>query len=458
MSQPRRPRRPPTTTQPDSLPALFPHSAGIDLGATSHFVSVPEGRDPQPVREFNCFTPDLRALAAWLHECDIEQVVMESTGVYWVPLYRILEDQGFDVKLVDARQAKHLPGRKSDVQDCVWLRQLNTFGLLRGCFVPPSQVVELREYWRLREDLVRDASRQLLLMQKALDQMNLHLHKVLSDLSGVTGMLLLRAIAAGETDPLKLASIEHPRVKASEAELLAALTGDYRPEQLFCLRSALAAWDFYQQRIADTDAQVEACLARFATHPERATPVVKRSQTRRKNQPHFDLRAELARICGVDLTRIDGIEVLTAQTILSELGPDLSAFATAKQFSSWLGLCPNHQITGGRVRRRRTRRVANRVSQALRLAAQSLHHSDSELGAFYRRMLGRKGAPKAITATAHKLAERVWLLMTKGEAYVDAGAEAAEARYREAQHKSLCKRAANLGLKLFDPATGVVVS
>lgn len=442
----------------DQLTPLWPHVAGLDVGATSHFVAVPADRDEQPIREFGGDTPALLALAAWLRACGIEQVVMEATGVYWMPPFRVLEAEGFTVSLVDPRQARNVPGRKSDVFDCEWLRRLQTYGLLAPCFVPSAQVAELRGYWRWRGELVAACSQQILLLQKALDQMNLRLHRVVSDLSGVTGMRILRAIVAGETDPVALAAIEHPKVKASDAEIVAALTGHYRPELLFCLRQALATYDFHQGQLAELEGRIEACLGGFASHAERERPATRRRGKGRKNEPRFDLAAEVARVTGVDLTRIDGIDAVTAQTILAELGPDLSAFPTVKQFCSWLGLCPNNRVTGGRTKSRRTRKVTNRVAQALRLAAQALSRSQSALGAAYRRFKSRQGPAKAITTMAHKLARLVYFMLRDGEAYVDAGQAAEEERYRQRQQEWLLKQARTLGLAVLNPATGEVVS
>lgn len=444
------------------LEPLFPDTAGIDIGAEVHYVSVPEDRDEQPVRHFGCFTPDLQAMAEWLKQCRIRTVVMESTGVYWVSAYRVLEDAGFEVLLVDAHHAKSVPGRKTDVWDSRWLRKLHTFGLLRGCFIPPKDIQVLRAYWRHRAGLVQECAKQIHLMHKSLEQMNLQLHKVLSDVTGVTGMQIIRAIVAGEHDPVTLAQMEHPKVKSSDEEIAKALTGYYSEEHLFTLEQALQAYDFYQTQISACDVKVQACMAQFEDSDrdgkaEPPTPCPA-SMGRRKNQPHFDLGAELVRIAGVDLTKIPGISAMTAQVIFSEVGCDLrSKFPSEKHFCSWLALCPNNRITGGKVRNRRTRRTKNRVADALRVGAQSLHHSKSGLGAYYRRMKAKLGAPAAITATAHKLARIVYQMLVHGEAYVAQGQAEYEARYQQQTLKRLEKQARSMGFALVSQATGEVL-
>jgi len=457
----------------ETFEALHPNAAGIDIGAETPYVSVPEDRADPSVRTFGCFTPDLQAMAAWLKECRITHVVMESTGVYWMPAYQILTEAGFDVRLVDARHAKNVPGRKTDVWDARWLRKLHTFGLLSGCFLPPQEISELRTYWRHRATLVASAAEQILRMHKSLERMNLQLHKVLSDTTGVTGMRILREIVAGERDPSKLARHRQQGVKHSEETFIKALSGDYQPEHLFTLQQSLACYDFFQQQWKECDQQLQVCLAAMQDKEPPAPPSSDGSAPqegkpdnslanpvlyRRKNQPHFDLHSELVRIAGVDLEEIDGISTLTFQTIISEIGTDLSAFPSEKRFGSWLGLCPNHRITGGKVRSRRTRKVQNRVAQALRIAAQSLHHSKSALGAYYRRLHARLGAPKAITATAYKLARIVWRMMTYGKAYVDVGVAAYEKKIQERTLNALAKRASSLGYALVAVGTGEMVS
>src|ERR1700681_4906151 len=340
------------------LPLLNPNAAGIDVGASEHYVAVPPDRDEQSVRRFGAFTEDLHALAQWLVQCGVTTVALESTGVYWIPLYQILEDYGLVVKLVNARHVKHVPGRKSDVQDCQWLQQLESFGLLSGSFRPEAKICILRSYMRQRERLIRSASRHVQQMQKALTEMNIKLHQVISDLTGVTGLAIVRAILAGERDRLKLAAMKDRRIKSSEATIAKALEGDYRAEHLFALRQALVVYDYYQQKIAECDSEI---LKEMQTMETRAAataspaPALKRHPPSKHNPIPFDSQAELYRIMGVDLTRIDGLNEATVQLVLSELGLDLcKKWPTEAQFTSWLGLCPNNEISGGKVLRRGT--------------------------------------------------------------------------------------------------------
>ena len=443
---------------PKGLRVVNPDSAGIDIGSQSHYVSVPEDRSPEPVRTFGCYTPQLHEMAEWLVACGIRTVVMEATGVYWIPVYRVLESRGLEVLLVNPRHVKYVPGRKSDVADCQWLRQLHAFGLLRGAFVPPQEVAAMRTYWRQRRDLVGSSSREILRMQKALTQMNIHLHVVLSDITGVSGMAILRAIAAGERDPSRLARLANTQVRASTEEIGRALSGHYTDEHLFVFRQALELFDVFQAKVRDCDEQLACYLGKLEgkagagappSHPKRS-----KRGSRRKNEPHFDLRAELYRLTGVDFSRIDGIDSSTAFTVLSETGFTMDAFRTEHHYASWLGLCPNNAITGGRVKRRRTRHVVNRAAQAFRVAAQSLGRSKSYLGAFYRRMAARLGAPKAITATAHKLARILYRAIKYGQPYVDKGEQHLEEQHRKRKIQSLIHRAKELGYTVLCPETG----
>jgi transposase len=446
----------------EKLDIIHPDSAGIDIGSETHYVAVPEGRANPSVRTFGCFTPDLEEMAAWLKDCRITNVVMESTGVYWIPAYQILSARGLDVQLVDARHSRNVPGRKTDVWDCRWLRKLHTFGLLRGCFIPSPDVREIRTYWRHRANLVESCSQQTQRMHKALEQMNLQLHKALSDVTGVTGMRILRAIVAGERDAHKLAAMCDRRVKATQETVVKALTGNYLTEHLFTLKQALDTYDFLHQQMQECDVQIKQCMARFEDKNngggEPPSPPEEKRIARRKNEPYLDLKSELTRIFGVDLTGINGISTMTAMVVLSECGPDLSAFPSEAHFSSWLALCPNQQITGGKVRKSRTRNVNNRAADALRVAAQSLHHSDSALGAYLRRMAARHGMPKAITATAHKLARLIYFMVTRGLEFVQQSQTEYENQYRDRQLHSLQKRARTMGFTLVDMATGAVVS
>lgn len=438
------------------FPLIRPNAAGLDIGSKEHFVAVPEGRDARPVRSFGCSTSELKAMAAWLISCGVDTVAMEATGVYWVPAYEVLEDAGIEAFLFDSRQTRQVSGRKSDVLDCQWAQKLHSYGLLTRAFRPAKEIASMRVYWRHREGIVQSCARQIQLMHKALEQMNVQLHKVISDVAGMTGMRILRAIVAGERDPHALARLRHGRVKASEEEVARALEGTYREEHMFALRQAIEAFDFFQQQLAACDQALESHLAQLPSAPD--IPDVPRAKTyRRKNQPHFDLRAELARIAGVDVCQIEGIDALTAQTLIAECGIDMSAFPSEKNFTSWLGLCPNNRKTGGRIRSRRTRRVQNRAANAFRVAAQALHHSDSALGSFYRQMKARIGAGKATTATAHKLARLFYRLLKYGENYFTQSQAQYETLRRQRDIAALRRRAHRLGLQLLNTTTGELI-
>lgn len=423
-----------------------PHAAGIDIGAASHFVAVPPDRDPQAVREFPSFTQDLNRLADWLEACEIETVAMESTGVYWIALFELLESRGFTVYLVNARHVKNVSGRKSDVLDCQWLQQLMSFGLLSGAFRPKGDICALRSVARQRAMLLSYQSRHVQHMQKALVQMNIQLAQVISDVVGETGQRIIRAILAGERDGVTLAKLRHVRIRASEGEIAKSLQGNWREEHLFALKQAVALYDAYAGQLAECDRQLEAMLAKLARHS--GQPGKAKRRARAKNAPRFDMRTYLFQLCGVDLTQIDGIDVTTAFKVLAEVGADLSRFKSAKHFASWLGLCPGTKISGGKVLSGASKRTVNRAAQALKLAAASLRTSQSALGAYYRRLAARMDKPHAVTACAHKLARLIYTLLTKGEAYVDQGQSQYEARYRERVVKTLSKKAEKLGFQL----------
>jgi transposase len=414
------------------------------------------------VQEFGCYTTELYRLADWLAECGIETVAMESTGVYWIALFQILESRGFEVKLVNAHAVKAVPGRKSDVKDCQWLQQLHSYGLLSGSFRPDEQICVLRSYLRQRETLVHASSTHIQRMQKALSQMNVQLHQVVSDITGVTGMRIIRAIGEGERCPETLAAMRDPRCQRSQAEIAAALTGDYRAEHLFVLQQELELYDSYQTHIARCDAQIQQCLGQFETaKPEQPPlpPERQRKNPRRTAAPAgWDLQGELYRISGVDFTTIDGLGALTVQTILSEVGLDPSRFASVKHFTSWLGLCPGSRISGGKVLSSRTRKVVNRAANAFRMAAESVANSQTALGAFYRRIRSRLGPPKANTATAHKIARLFYRLWTTGTTYTDTGADYYEQKYQQRVLKHLQKRATQLGFQLVPHPTEPEVS
>jgi transposase len=427
------------------------HAAGIDVGADAHWVAVPPDRDKQPVQRFGAFTADLYVLADWLQQCQIETVVLESTGIYWIALFEVLEERGFDVKLVDAHHARQVPGRKTDVRDCQWLQELHTYGLLQGAFRPEDQVCVLRSYLRQRGMLVAMASRAVQHMQKALEQMNLKLTEVVSDINGKTGMAILRAILAGERDPQRLARHRDPRCKHDQATIAKALEGHWRAEHLFALQQALEQYEFLQQQLQACEQQIDSCLQTFVTHvevePPQPTPARKR-RTRQRQAPSFDVHGYLNAMTGVDLTQIDGIDALTALKVISEIGLDMTRWPTSKHFASWLGLCPGNKLSGGKRSRMRSKPTANRAASALRLAAQGLVHSHSALGASERRMRARLGAPKAMTATAHKLARLVYSMLRYGTAYVDAGQQAYEQKYRERVLTNLQRKARVLGYQL----------
>jgi transposase len=428
------------------LSLMHPDAAGIDIGSAAHFVAVPVDRDDEPVREFASFTADLNALADWLGRCEVKIVAMESTGVYWIPLYELLQRRGFEVLLVNARHVKNVSGRKSDVLDCQWLQQLLSFGLLRGAFRPDDKVCELRSITRQRAMLLRSQGRHVQHMQKALTQMNIQLANVISDVAGVTGQKIVRAIVAGERDPQELASYRDARIKASQAEIAKSLEGNWRAEHLFALKQALAGFDFCVSQLLECDTEIERVLGELQVHE--GSPAKGKKRSRPRNAPKFDAREHLYKVCGVDLTRIDGIDVTTALTVISEIGPDMSRFPTVKQFTSWLGLCPGTKISGGKVLGSRSKRTANRATQALKLAAAALRSSKSALGAYYRRMCARMDKPKAVTAAAHKLARLIYTMLTKGEEYTDQGQHYFEERYRERVVRQLAKRARDLGMQL----------
>ena len=429
-----------------ALSLTHPNAAGIDIGSASHFVAVPPDRDEEPVREFKSFTRDLHALADWLSACGVDTVAMESTGVYWIPLYELLDHRGFKVLLVNARHVKNVSGRKSDVLDCQWLQQLMSYGLLHGAFRPADAVCALRSLSRQREMLLKGQARQVQHMQKALTQMNIQLANVISDVVGETGQKILRAIVAGERDGHVLAAMRNVRIRASREEIAKSLEGNWRAEHLFALRQALALFDFHASQLAECDQEIEAQLASLAVHEDAPQKAKKRGRAR--NAPKFDLRQRLFQMCGVDLTRIDGIDVTTALAVVSEVGTDMSRFPSAKAFASWLGLCPGTKITGGKVMSGKTKRCANRAAQALRLAAAALRTSQSALGAYFRRMCSRMDKPKAVTAAAHKLARLIYSMLTKGEEYTDQGQDYFEERYRQRVMRQLAIRAEKLGMKL----------
>jgi len=449
------------TTSSGTLGAVHAHAAGLDIGSEEIWVCVPEGCDATPVRRFGTYTPDLHALADWLAACQIETVAMESTGVYWIPVYEILEARGFHVYLVNARHLKNVPGRKSDVKDCQWIQQLHSFGLLSASFRPAADMCALRAYLRHRTELIQHRAAHIQHMQKALQQMNVQLTLVLSDITGTTGMSIIRAILAGEHDPHRLATLRDRRCAKSPAEIAKALTGNYRPEHLFALKQALALYDTYTEKLRECDAEIE---RQFAAIPPATTddlPPIDRSdkgKSHSKNGPTYDARALLYRIVGVDLVATTGIGPVNVQQIIAEIGADVVAWPTVKHFSAWLGLAPHNDISGGKVLHSRILKTHNRAGQAFRMAAQSVSRSDSAFGAFYRRMKARLGPEKAIVATAHKIARTFYHLLKYRVPYHELGAEAYEQRAREREIAYLKSKAKKLGLTLTEPATTVAAA
>jgi transposase len=424
------------------LEVVHPKAAGIDVGNAEHYVAVPPSLAADPVRTFGCFTADLTALADWLEQCGIETVAMQSTGVYWSPLCDILSQRGIQVTLVNARDTKNMPGRKTDVQECQWLLKLHVYGLLKNSFRPEEQTLVMRTLWRQRQQHIADASRTIQHMQKALTQMNVQLANVISDISGWTGQAIIGAILKGERDPWKLAELRDARVKASQAEIAKSLEGNWRWELLFVLQQEFEMYETLQSKIRECDQEIE---RHFQTMPQKADPE-ELEEVPRNKRPHgnvpesFDLRDEMYRTTGVDLIGIDGLNVLTAQTVLAECGSDMSRWETEGHFVSWLNLAPRNKISGGKVIGRDQRKVVNRAGQALRNAASTLLRSDSYLGAQYRRLRGRLGAPKAIKAMANKLARIIYRLLKHGQQYIDQGNDFYENRYREHKSRSSPKR------------------
>lgn len=436
------------------LPVIHDRAAGIDIGARFHVVGVAPERCKEAVQTFQAFTGDLERMADWLVSIGINTVAMESTGVYWVPVYEVLQGRGLDVIVANAREARAVPGRKSDVNDAQWLQKLHACGLLRASFRPERDIAALRAYLRLRERHLDYAAAHIQHMQKALTLMNLQLHHVVSDVTGATGMKIIRAVVAGEHDPKVLATMRDVRCKATMETVRAALVGNYQPEHLFALAQALALYDFYQERIEECDTQIESTLAEL--NLDRHSPVEPlprpRTKTVQSNAVSFDTRTPLYQLTGVDLTQIHGIGPYLALRLVAECGTDLSKWPTAKHFTSWLTLAPGCKISGGKVLSAHTRKTTNRLSAHLRLAAVTVGRTNTALGAFYRRLAARVGKAKAVTATARKIAVLFYNAMRFGIRYQDPGADQYERRYRERVVKQLHRRAAEFGFTLQEAA------
>lgn len=435
---------------PAQLARVNLNAAGIDIGSASHFVAVPEGRDTETVKEFKSFTADLHELANWLERCGIKTVAMESTGIYWIPLFEILEARGFEVRLVNPRHLKNVPGRKSDVLDCQWLQQLHTYGLLLGSFRPEQQICELRAYTRQRDGLVKSVSSHIHAMQKALGLMNIQLHNVLSDITGQTGFRIIRAIVSGERCAKTLAAFRDRRCQNSIEVIEKSLVGNYKKEHVFKLRQELSLYDTFQEMLAECDKAIEESLQGFKDKVDVSekplAPVEKKK--RRKNELYFDAREYLYKMIGVDVTRIDGLDSYSVLKLIGETGLDMSRWPTAGHFSSWLALAPGTKISGGKRLSGKTKPSANRAAEVFRMAAFALSNSSSALGAFFRRMRGRLGAPKAITATAHKIARLFYTMIRYGKDYKDTGATYYEELYRARIIKSIQYKAQQFGFSL----------
>lgn len=436
------------------MATVHQNAAAIDIGATMHVAAVGADRASDPVRSFGTFTADLHRLADWFAECGVKTVVMESTSVYWIPIFELLDERGVEVFLVNARDAKHVPGRKTDVSDAQWLQRLHSHGLLRASFRPKGEIVELRAYLRQRERLLDTAASHIQHMQKALTEMNLQLHHAVSDITGATGMRIIRAIINGERNPAVLASLRDTRCHSSAETIEKALTGHYRAEHLFVLEQALALYDVYQQKVAACDIRIESVLKELSSlrgrngNAKAESLALPRRRSRQSNGPAFDVGQALHSLLGRDLTQIHGIGPYLALKLVSECGDDLSAWPSAKHFTSWLCLAPSNKISGGKILSSRTRRSGSRAAALLRLAAVTIGRSETALGAFYRRLSARTGKAKAVTATARKIAVLFYNALRHGMDYVDPGASYYETRYRERVVKNLRRRAKAFGFVL----------
>jgi transposase len=438
------------TKKSQSLPVIHPNSAGIDIGASFHVVAIPPDKTEEPVKTFKAFTSDLHNMAKWLVSHNITTVAMESTGVYWVPVYEILEEYGLDVVLSNARDTRSVPGRKTDVNDAQWIQRLHACGLLKASFRPTTLVIELRSYLRVRERLLDYAAAHIQHMQKALTFMNIQLNLVVSDITGVTGMRIIRAIVDGERSPSKLASCRDNRCKSSEETIEHALKGNYQAEHIFALKQALVMYDAYQVQVHECDIEIEGVLATMIVGKEKPTePLPKpKHRTKQPNQLQFDVRTSLYHLVGADLTQIHGLGPYLALRMISECGTDMTKWPTAKHFTSWLTLCPGSKISGGKKLSSHSRKSNNRIVAHLRLAATTVGRSSTALGAFYRRLSARIGKAKAVTATARKIAILFYNAMRYGMQYKDPGADQYEKDYRDRVIKNLKRKAEEFGWEL----------
>jgi transposase len=430
-----------------------PNAAGVDIGAVEIVACVSGDESTQIVKAFGNYTVDLQAIGKWLKEYGIKTVAMESTGVYWIPLFEELERQGFECLLISSRSLRRVPGRKSDIIDAQWIQTLHNYGLLESSFRPQAELVMLRTLLRHRGQLLEHRAPHILHMQKALLQMNVQLSQALSDVTGETGQAIIRAIVAGERDPHKLAALRDGRCKKSEEEIGKALTGTWREEHLFVLKQALELYDFYGEQVEACDEEIERVYA--LTRPDwkagELSPLPeKKRQSHSKNAPQQkeEIRQHLKRISGVDISLVDGFGVSLAQTVIMEVGTDMSKFPTEKHFCSWLGLAPKHEISGGKVLKNRTLKTKNRAGQAFRMAAQSVKNSDCVFGSLYRRLRGRLDNRQATVACAHAIARVVYRMLKYQVEYEKINLEEYEQKYKEQQIKYMKKKAAKLGFQL----------
>ncbi|MBA2729114.1 MAG: IS110 family transposase [Parachlamydiaceae bacterium] len=439
----------PKQQKKNALDFINVNAAGIDIGSKSHFVAIPEGRDTECVREFKTFTNSLIGLVSWLKKVGITSVAMESTGVYWIPVYDMLEKSGFDVLLVNAKHIKNVPGRKTDVNDCQWIQQLHTYGLLRGSFRPKDKILKMRTLLRHRSTMIDYASSHIQHVQKSLSLMNIQLNNVIRDVMGATGMKIIRAIIEGERDPEKLAKYRDPNCKSTEKEICESLVGNYQEDHMFCLKQALELYDYYSIKIAECDLEIEKIMNEMESLIGEGEPkAYTKKKTTQKHKFAFSLYEELIRITGVDLTAIPGLNVQSVAKIISEVGVDMSKWETSKQFAAWLGLCPGNKISGGKRLSGKTAPCSNKAAAAFRMGANALRRSNTALGAFFRRMSGRLIPAKAITAAAHKLAVIFYNMLKTGQEYMESGAQYYEMEYRDRCVKSLVKKATRLGFAI----------
>jgi len=436
------------------LRVIHPRCAGIDIGSREHWVAVDPERCQDSVRCFTTFTDDLLQLAHWLNSQEVEVVAMEATGVYWIPLYELLDARGFDVQLVNSRATRQVSGRKSDVLDCQWIWQLMSHGLLKGAFRPGEAVCALRSFVRQRAGKVQEQSRCIAHMQKALTQMNLQLDNVVSDLMGKTGTAILRAIVAGERDPQKLAQLRDRRLRADEATVARSLHGNWRKEHLFALTQALAHYDFLNEQIGACDQQITQALSALPalSKEEAPKPLKPLRSPHRTAAQQKELHQALHAVMGVDLCAIPTLGIDTVLVLAGEIGADLSRFPSEGHFCSWLSVAPPTNISGGKTLSGRKPKVFNRAGQALRQAAANARRSESYIGACHRARLARMDSAKAIKATAHQLARLIYAMLTKGQAYVEKGIETNETLSKDRQLRALQRKASKFGLTLSEAA------